>query len=215
MQYHVGGGAGEVFGHVLLPCLPPRITGDIYRRHPVQCVVAALREAAVVVVEAVGSRLDVALAHIVKAAARHGDVPPLLPAHGVVGRHGACRLALRACGGHGEGRTAQPVVVLHRHYGVRTGGVEHRHGLDIVTRSVLRTDCTGQCRKYGKCRDDCRKCLVPVQFPTPVTVRVHDHLEIIDVDGNNVTIMVDVSIIMFPAFLPIIVIFFMNVLYVM
>ena len=90
--------------------------------------------------------------NIVKAAARHGDVPALLPAHGVVGRHGACRLALRAHGGHGEGRPAQPVVVLHGLKGVRPGGVEHRHGPDEVARGVLRPGGAGKERKRGKNR---------------------------------------------------------------
>ena len=177
VEHPVGEGVGEVCRPVPPARLPPCVAGDIDSRHPVEGVVVVLGEAPAVRVEAVGSRLYVAFGHIAEAAARHGDVPAPLASRAVICRHGTCRLTLRACGGHGEGRPAQPVVVLHGLERVRPVGVEHRHGLDEVARGVLRTDCTGQCRECGKCHDgkhrhNSRMCLVPIQFPTPVIVRV-------------------------------------------
>ena len=152
VEHPVGEGVGEIHSPVLPARLPPCVAGDIDSRHPVEGVVVVLGEAPAVRVEAVGSRLYVAFGHIAEAAARHGDVPAPLASRAVVRRQGACRLTLRACGGHGEGGTAQPVTVLHGLEGVRPGGVEHCHGPDEVARGVLRPGGAGKERKRGKNR---------------------------------------------------------------
>ena len=152
VEHPVGEGIGEIHGPVPPARLPPCVAGDIDGRHPVQGIVVVLGEAPAVRVEAVGSRLYVALAHIAEAAARHGDVPPLLPSCPTIRRHGACRAALRPHSGDGDGRTAQPVVVLYGLKGVRPVGVEHRHGPDEVARGVLRPGGAGKERKRGKNR---------------------------------------------------------------
>ena len=152
VEHPVGEGVGEVCRPVPPARLPPCVAGDIDSRHPVEGVVVVLGEAPAVRVEAVGSRLDVALAHIAEAAARHGDVPAPLASRAVVRRHGACRAALRPHSGDGDGRPAQPVTVLHGLEGVRPGGVEHCHGPDEVARGVLRPGGAGKERKRGKNR---------------------------------------------------------------
>ena len=74
-------------------------------------------------------------------------VQSLLAPRAVVGDEGACRLTLRAHGGHGERRPAQAVVVLHGEQRVGALGIEHHGRADEVARGVLRTDGAGQCQE--------------------------------------------------------------------
>ena len=137
MQHLVGDGIGEIRRPVLPARLYPRVTGDLNGRHPVQYVVMILREAAVVMVEAVPRGTDGALGHVAKTAARHGSILAELPSQGVVCRQGACRAAIGISGSDGDGRPAETVVVLYGLQGVRPARVEHRHGFDIIPRRVL------------------------------------------------------------------------------
>ena len=123
-----------------------------------------LREAAVVMVEAVPRGTDGALGHVVKTAARHRSILAELPSQGVVCRQGACRAAIGISGSDGDGRPAKAVVVLDGLYGVRPFGVEHRHGPDVVTRRVLRLCEAWRQREHRKHRHYCYMHLVHVHF---------------------------------------------------